>query len=492
MHDRCVGIVVEGGGKTSHGAIIARQRDIPAVVAKEAAGISPGDQIVIDGSSGVVDVNGGSGEVDRMAPGEEASMGVLRFVWSVGNRRTAPIPQDDPESGVLHTDMIMEMDEAGELDYEDMALGVIYADGHADIVIEGTVSDMDALYAFLRENGATGEISEIGDMMALAKVAAAADSPKPERPSFDAEAADTTGRHFLESGDLIDERYARDAEAVVCPKCGSHTIRAVGDEGDITCLTCGNDFKREILKNPEASMQKGSPYPENSDKNAPDHSPKNQSWPKKVNSIYNACMREADSKSDEQQEKCAKIAWAQYKKMKKGAEETEDDGADMPDWFPAQLQMQLELELADDTKESKVAVAADSNGNELQPGKWYWMHSVNYKVPDVIQVLNLGENRIEAAIDGDEKALFPLVIETSDIEKNGYSFEPYEEYEAPEIKSGNWKVARRNFTATQQRELVNENLGARARNYDKLDLEGTHYPRGESVDRDALDNYFLW
>lgn len=55
------------------------------------------------------------------------------------------------------------------------------------------------------------------------------------------------------------------------------------------------------------SMQKGSPYPENSEKNAPDHSAPGHHLPDKVNQIYNACMREH---SDYGKEKCMKIAWA--------------------------------------------------------------------------------------------------------------------------------------------------------------------------------------
>jgi hypothetical protein len=59
-----------------------------------------------------------------------------------------------------------------------------------------------------------------------------------------------------------------------------------------------------------SSVQKGAPYPSDSYKNAPDHTPDGQKkWPKEVNAIYNACMREGNG----DKEKCAKIAWAKYK-----------------------------------------------------------------------------------------------------------------------------------------------------------------------------------
>jgi len=52
------------------------------------------------------------------------------------------------------------------------------------------------------------------------------------------------------------------------------------------------------------------------------------------------------------------------------------------------------------------------------------------------------------------------------------------------------KTARSHFTPSAQRELIEENMGARARNYDKLNLDGTHYPA--SQDSNPFDDYFLW
>lgn len=74
----------------------------------------------------------------------------------------------------------------------------------------------------------------------------------------------------------------------------------------------GPDVARD--PNRQGSMDKGAPYPSDSYKNAPDHTPKGQKkWPAEVNAVYNACMR--DGKGDK--EKCAKIAWAQYDKTQK-------------------------------------------------------------------------------------------------------------------------------------------------------------------------------
>jgi len=58
--------------------------------------------------------------------------------------------------------------------------------------------------------------------------------------------------------------------------------------------------------NVTAGVQKGSPYPENSYENSPDHSAPGHNLPEKVNAIYNAVMRE---NPDYGKEKAMKIAW---------------------------------------------------------------------------------------------------------------------------------------------------------------------------------------
>ena len=198
----------------------------------------------------------------------------------------------------------------------------------------------------------------------------------------------------------------------------------------------------------------------------------------------------------------------------------------------------------------------DVNGNPMTAGSWYVMHSPKYKVPDVFQVLNLEDDRLEGMIEGDEDYHFPLHISSDEIESNGYSFEPYTEQEeqlrehtadvspdpnmraqeildrvrelmaqgatqdevkavmdqyyaildgqqeqaeqmqqqapAPNQMPGQMlthREARKSFTPTQQRDLINENMGGRARNIDKLNLEGTHY---ESQVKEEDDPFFLW
>ncbi|WP_312426677.1 phosphoenolpyruvate--protein phosphotransferase [Lacrimispora sp.] len=57
--EKVVGIVTELGGKTSHSAILARALEIPAVVAIEGflSQVSDGDDMILDGSQGIVIVN---------------------------------------------------------------------------------------------------------------------------------------------------------------------------------------------------------------------------------------------------------------------------------------------------------------------------------------------------------------------------------------------------------------------------------------------------
>jgi DNA-directed RNA polymerase subunit RPC12/RpoP len=178
----------------------------------------------------------------------------------------------------------------------------------------------------------------------------------------------------------------------------------------------------------------------------------------------------------------------------------------------------------------------DSNGQPLSAGAWYRMHHKGYKVPDVVRILNLEDNRIEAAIDTDVKGAFPIIIS----ENHEYSFEPITkeaewlsdlwldddgEFEtpfnvpteipewegeptefiptvgiAPDVipfseeeqeyyrSASNWRIARRKFSPAEQRALIEENVDGRARNMDKLDLTGTHYELKEA----DLDPDFLW
>jgi phosphotransferase system, enzyme I, PtsP len=65
-HEKLAGIALQSGGATSHAAILARAFEIPTVVGVEhlMESIVEGDQLVLDGNSGVVYVNPGS-EIER-------------------------------------------------------------------------------------------------------------------------------------------------------------------------------------------------------------------------------------------------------------------------------------------------------------------------------------------------------------------------------------------------------------------------------------------
>lgn len=72
--ERVVGIVTELGGKTSHSAILARALEIPAVVALEGflSSVADGQDIVLDGSKGIVIVNPDEAEKAEYAKKREA------------------------------------------------------------------------------------------------------------------------------------------------------------------------------------------------------------------------------------------------------------------------------------------------------------------------------------------------------------------------------------------------------------------------------------
>jgi len=133
-----------------------------------------------------------------------------------------------------------------------------------------------------------------------------------------------------------------------------------------------------------------------------------------------------------------------------------------------------------------------THSGSVEVGKMYTLHGPNYKVPDVVKILKVDGEKIEAAVESDHDAQFPFTIEGE-----GYRFDPYEQPKSVEQieerlnTEGSWKLARRTFTPGEQRNLVDENKDGRARNYDKLNLEGTHYQITQESS-DEMSNFFLW
>ena len=435
---------------------------------------------------------------------------------------------------------------------------------------------------------------------------------------------------FIEA-DFEDEHLSPSlGQPTQCPKCGSDDTQWV--KGQMAhCENCGCDFNGYDGHSIYSSMQKGAPYPSDSYKNAPDHTPKGQKeWPEEVNAIYNACMREGNGSGDTKEEKqssCAAIAWAQYKKNKGKPKDSDKDkeskvAAEEGKYSPGtrvelqhknvrgrgtvleyagkhddldeekyHVQMDNGDKLEDipesafkriksagvtgldhhfldtldagfETEEIEVEAATelpltDTNGAPIESGRMYLMHCPDYKIPDVVRIINVSPNQIEAHIDSDTRGMFPITIDRSEYESKRYSFEPkeaaYEELyqhvklalddlakgqtpaeSSPEVmaavekamdhfgdpgralaalndegafsnfmlyyadKNHVGKVAARKLTMTpkRQKELINENMGGKARNYNKLNLEGTHYNMWELVEEsswdDPLQTHFLW
>jgi phosphoenolpyruvate-protein kinase (PTS system EI component) len=80
LHPKCVGIVSEKGGATSHGVVVARQRNIPIVVdCPEAAAINSGDTLIINGGTAIIEVNGG-GDISNLGEVQEAEEPIYGFI----------------------------------------------------------------------------------------------------------------------------------------------------------------------------------------------------------------------------------------------------------------------------------------------------------------------------------------------------------------------------------------------------------------------------
>lgn len=66
-------------------------------------------------------------------------------------------------------------------------------------------------------------------------------------------------------------------------------------------------------------------------------------------------------------------------------------------------------------------IVTDSDGKELKEGHYYTLHGAKYKVPDVIKVTEIRDGVVYAMV---EENPHPLTITSSDVESQGYSFEP--------------------------------------------------------------------
>jgi transcription initiation factor TFIIIB Brf1 subunit/transcription initiation factor TFIIB/phosphohistidine swiveling domain-containing protein len=253
---------------------------------------------------------------------------------------------------------------------------------------------------------------------------------------------------------------------------------------------------------PKASaMQKGSPYPEHSYKNAPDHTPKHQKkWPKEVNAIYNACMREGNGKGDTEEERessCAAIAWAQYNKGKGHKKKS----APVGEMGSTDLRYCPEC------------------GNEMNPvygydeGTFHQCPNCGMTVPESDYDSNPPADARSEDTDtmlqdfgGGTAMAGRTHHDLSDPNRTEYAECPYcgfYNYDTknerctncgyqpdwnPDPDSRQSKEARSSLSIGQQQELINEQ--GMARNIDKLNLDGTHYTTKE--EDDELDAHFLW
>jgi len=146
-HDAVIGIVAGKGGATSHGVVVARERNIPIVVNVEGWDvIKEGDTLSLDAKSGLIEVNGG-GAGQETGEAQVAEEPVIAFVWSMGRGMYQPIPQGSGGSVALHREMMKEMKQQGTFSKQDYAIGVVYADGHTQQ--QGTPTDQAALTQWL-------------------------------------------------------------------------------------------------------------------------------------------------------------------------------------------------------------------------------------------------------------------------------------------------------------------------------------------------------
>lgn len=115
---------------------------------------------------------------------------------------------------------------------------------------------------------------------------------------------------------------------------------------------------------------------------------------------------------------------------------------------------------------SKVAAWKDVEGNILAKGQLYKMTSSDYEIPDFVRIVNNGTKLDLYIPRGD----IDISLSESEIKQSNYKFEPIEEDSQQKTSFLSESV----LSTNEQRALIDEE--GMARNMDRLNLDGTHYP----------------
>ena len=551
-HERCGGVIAATGGTTAHAVVVARGEDLPAITDAGPAvnNITPGDMIemVVDAHSGVAyaHVNGGD---PNFTPGEAliAREVDFRFIWQESDQhfdfRDLRGIVDTNAEAYLHDTMI---NNHPNWDFVTGTPGVIYNDGTAEYYQDfGDPSNMEAR---LRQ--------EFPHITAV------------ELQTWDTPVVAKVAEHDAEVG-----------KALECPECGSHTIRPVDIQdhtGTFQCVNCKATFDHQILRpegktaagfdkgtrvvitRPELKGQRGSILSdsgtdENFDDDLYDILLDNGEELKKVPESAFKKIKSANVEEDLWVEAAVELPEDVFDGIDDGRLGSGYEGHPVMCYMCGNsrnaslggrcehcgyvLTVRRDGPPANDAPVWKKSMKiADTLDADVEVDKWYSMYSPRFSVPDVIHIIEMGEDQITAHIEGDDKGLFPVTITRDELEAMKYRFEPYTPHEAKEAAipgpdegyyscedCGAWiengkeycvmcgkyntppqiesKVARKSFTEKQQKALIDENPKGIARNFDKIDIEGTHYTPDQleekssfvSEEDDLVNRYFfLW
>jgi len=535
----CKGMVTEFGGPSSHAALVAGGLNLPLITGVPVDGIHPGDQLRMDPATGTVDVNGGS--TDVQVGDTTLKKEAVRFVWSHGNHMETPWGEPNLDT---HVQMIMKMEAAGQLTLDpetfepvDATRGVIYDNGDGEYY--DPISDEDAMNQWVR-------------------------SAFPQCKTMVYKPTGSNYQVASKEAEITDK-------APQCSNCGSHSYKPLAlpskadgkGEGLLKCLNCGEEYKHELYRNPKKSeLEKLAPGKEHMKGVSPKRN-------RMYEDIKEQCL--ADGGSEEHCKEMAARTVNKYRSEHGETKSSDEHEAAKPTfdqdayeeknprtspetqecpycgelytntvkgWQEHKETCSGRDEMPDSMKNRETKVA-DTDGNPLESGKVYLMHSVKYKVPDIVQLVRVEPHGIEAHIESDVNGSFPILISEDEFDSQGYSFEPYtaanealpfdfvswmrsdeshkeermdridlwlqgaedQELEELWVKSNGTHTSKLKLSAhkihltpRRQQELINENPKGRARNYDKLNLDGTHYQHeiNFEISLDDLGDHFLF
>jgi phosphohistidine swiveling domain-containing protein len=517
-HKNCVGLITEVGGTTAHAIVVANERDVPCVLNIEVDKLNPGDIVTVDGKKGIVTVGTGDAGFEESDAPLKAKVPVARFVWQNGNPETANVDPNNTEANG-HFELLNKLDERVGVDYEaEVAGGTVYEGGEAEQFgfNGGEIADQAALEEWLRATFQVENIKHIQFNQVQAKVAAnkydAGQRIQIEHQKYKGQ------RGTITQFNSKDKNFDEETYDVLLDN--GETLEGVSESNFKKIKSAGFDpaehdtashFFLETQEIVEAARSDYDHYNEEADRmwweeegkhpesepdfDSPDMEARDAQWEQIIEEARDIMWSDPEITDDEvmNQVNLSGLSERDINSVRSQLGDIRYEiGQDNqripygdPRWGPEE-----EAGLMDDEERQRFFGSSRPGDNDplgpaapSRPGTYDPLATAQTCAGCGGSVLNGTCTQCGEVANSDFVPQPTGLIASWKVEAD------YEWVDELDLELED-KTARSHFTPSAQRELIEENMGARARNYEKLNLDGTHYP--EDRDENPFDQFFLW